>query len=112
LWLLLAATRLSDLRGRAARASCGRDLSRDGRREAAAGGLLYRRPAAGAALTAVPARDAGGDATLVVRRDGLSLAQRGHRQTTVQTRGDGERIPHSRRRPTVAHEVPVRHGSR
>jgi 3-polyprenyl-4-hydroxybenzoate decarboxylase len=36
------------------RASRGRDLSRDGRGQAAAGGLLHRRPAAGAALAAVP----------------------------------------------------------
>ena len=32
----------------------------DGRRQAAAGGLLHRRPAAGAAVAAVPAGDAGG----------------------------------------------------
>ena len=39
-----------------------RDLSGDGRRQAAAGGLLHRRPAAGAALAALPAGDAGGRA--------------------------------------------------
>ena len=36
-----------------------RDLPGDRRRQAAAGGLLHRRPAAGAALAALPAGDAG-----------------------------------------------------
>ena len=44
---------------RADRAPPRRDLSGDGRRQAAAGGLLHRRPAAGAAVAAVPAGDAG-----------------------------------------------------
>ena len=53
-----------------------RDLPGHRRRQAAAGGLLHRRPAAGAALAALPAGDAGGRGPLVLRRDRLPLARR------------------------------------
>ena len=91
------------------RASLRRDLSGDRRRQAAAGGLLHRRPAAGTAVAAVPGRDAGRRAALVVRRDGISLAGGGHRQAALPARSDGERVSHPRRRPTVAQQVPARH---
>ena len=61
--LLLAAPRLPGLRGRAPGAPPRRDLPRHRRGQAAAGGLLHRRPAAGAALAALPAGDAGACAT-------------------------------------------------
>ena len=53
-----------------------RDLPGDRRRQAAPGGLLHRRPAAGAALAALPAGDAGRRRPLVLRRDRLPLARR------------------------------------
>ena len=56
--LLLAAARLPRLRPQPHRAPQGRDLSGDRRRQAAAGRLLHRRPAAGAAVAALPAGDA------------------------------------------------------
>ena len=58
--LLLAAARLPGVHGQADRAPGRRDLPGHGGRQAAAGGLLHRRPAAGAALAALPGRDAGG----------------------------------------------------
>ena len=67
--LLLAAARLPGVQRQADRASPGRDLSRHRGRQAAAGRFLHRRPAAGAAVAAVPAGDAGGGAAVVVRRN-------------------------------------------
>ena len=61
--LLLAAARLPGVRGRAPVPAARRDLPRDGRGQAAAGGLLHRRPAAGAALAALPPGDARGRPT-------------------------------------------------
>ena len=61
----------------------GRDLPRDGRRQAAAGGLLHRRSPAGAAVAALPAGDAGGRAALVLRRDRLPLARRRRRASSA-----------------------------
>ena len=90
------------------RAPGGRDLSGNGRRQAAAGRLLHRRSAAGAAVAAVSAGDAGRRAALVVRRDRLPLARRCRRQAALQARGDGQRVPDPRRRAVVAHQVPAR----
>src|SRR5205085_1282803 len=78
--LLLAAARLPGIRGAPACASKRRNLSGDRRRQAPAGRLLHRRSAAGAAVAAVSAGDAGRRASLVVRRDRLSLAGGGGRQ--------------------------------
>ncbi len=63
--LLLAEARLSRVRRGAPRASDRRDLSGHGGRQTAPGGFLHRRSAAGAALAALSARDAGGRAPLV-----------------------------------------------
>ena len=46
-----------------------------------------------------------------VRRDGVPLAGGSGRQATIQTGGDGERVPHSRRRAAFADEVSARYGS-
>ena len=54
----------------------GRHLSRHGRRQAASGGLLHRRPAPGSPVAALPARHARRAAPLVLRRNRLSLARR------------------------------------
>ncbi len=106
--LLLAAPRLPGLRGRAAGAAARRDLPGDRRRQAAAGGLLHRRPAAGAAVAALPAGHAGGRGALVLRRDRLPLARRGGRQAALPARGDGRRLPHPRRGAALADQVPAR----
>ncbi len=105
--LLLAAPRLPGVPGRGALPPQGRDLPRDGRRQAAPGGLLHRRPAAGAALAALPARDARRRRPLVVRRDRLSLARGRGRARALQARGDGLGVPHPRRGPALAHQVPA-----
>jgi hypothetical protein len=56
-----------------------RPESGDGGGEAATGGLLHRRPAAGPLVALVPAGDAGRPSALVVRGDRVSLAGGGHR---------------------------------
>ena len=65
-----------------------------------------------AAVAAVPAGDAGGAPAVVVRRDRLSLAGGGGRARALPARGDGERVPHPRRRAAVADQVPARDRSR
>ncbi len=105
--LLLAAPRLPGVPGRGALPPQGRDLPGDGRRQAAPGGLLHRRPPAGAALAALPAGDARRRRPLVLRRDRLPLARRGGRARALQARGDGLGVPHPRRGPALAHEVPA-----
>ena len=109
--LLLAAARLSRLpRGRALPAPR-RDLPRHRRRQAAAGGLLHRGPAAGAARAALPARDARGRGPLVLRGDGLPLARGRGREGALQARGHGLRLPHPRRGAALADQVPAGRGS-
>ena len=78
-------------RSSAHRAPPGRDLPGDGRRQAAAGGLLHRRPPAGAAVAALPAGDARRARPVVLRRDRLPLAGRGGGARALRARGDGRR---------------------
>ena len=52
------------------------------------------------------------ETAVVVRRDRLPLACRRGRQAALRARGDGQRVPHPRRRTALADEVPARHRSR
>ena len=105
--LLLAAPRLPRLRGRHALPPPRRDLPGHRRGQAAPGGLLHRRPPAGAALAALPAGDAGRRRPVVLRRDRLPLARRRGREGALQARGDGLGLPHPRRGAALAHQVPA-----
>ena len=106
--LLLAPARLPGLPREADRTPQGCDVPGHGRGQAAAGGFLHRRSAAGAALAALPARDAGGASALVLRRDRLPRARGRHRPAAVRARGHGQRVPDPRRRPALADQVPAR----
>ena len=105
--LLLAAARLPGVPCPHRRPSPRRHLPGDGRRQAAAGGLLHRRPAPGAAVAALPAGDAGGGEAVVLRRDRLPFPGRCRRQAALPARGHGQRLPHPGRGPAVAAEVPA-----
>ena len=90
-----------------------RDLPRDGGGQAAAGGLLHRRPAAGAALAALPPGHARAS------RDLWSYGETGYHslaaavvKRALRARGHGLGLPHPRRRPALPHEVPARDRSR
>ena len=66
--------------------------------------------AAGAALAALPARDAVRRRPLELRRHGLPLARGRGRARPLRARGDGLGVPDPRRGPARAHEVPPRDG--
>ena len=110
--LLLAPARLPGLRGRADRAPQGRDLSGHRGRQAAAGGLLHRRPPAGAAVAALPAGHAGRRAALVLRRDRLPLARGGGGQAALRREAMASCVPDPGRGAAVADQVPARHRPR
>ncbi len=107
--LLLARARLSGVQRAADRPAPRRDLPGDRRRQAASGGLLHRRPAAGAAVPSLSARHARRPAALVVWRNRVSRPRRRGGQTALCARGHGERLPDSGRGPAVAHQVPAGH---
>ena len=108
--VLLAAPQLPRLPRRPGRAPPRRHLPRHRGRQAPPGGLLHRRPPAGPAVAAVPRRHARRRAALVVRRDRLPLAVGGRRQAALRPRGDGQRVPHTRRGAALAHQVPAGDG--
>ena len=106
--LLLAGPRLPGVQGRPHGAPEGRHLPGDGGRQAAAGGLLHRRPAAGAAVAPVSAGHARRGGPVVLRRDGVSLAGGRGRAAALCPRGDGQCVPHPGRGATLVDEIPAR----
>ena len=86
--------------------------ARDGRGQAAPGGLLHRRLPAGAAAAPREARHAGRARPLELRRDRLPLAGGCGRARALPARGHGQRLPHPRGGPALADEVPPRHRPR
>src|SRR4029079_9900411 len=99
--LLLAPAPVPGPRGGGGGAPQGRDLPRDRRGEAGAGGLLHRGPAAGAAVSAVPRGHARGGGALVLRRDRLPRAGGGGRPAAGRPGGDGRGPPPPRGEPAL-----------